>query len=98
MEKKTLISKFLFWCFYRRESESSQGRHPAEDISLRISPTWVIFYVILMCAMLVLLYFFMDYLGKDSILSYYPLIIQLCKSCRLLQIQIFDKKNFLVSS
>jgi len=46
----------------RRESESSQGRHPAEDISLRISPTWVIFYVILMCAMLVLLYFFMDYL------------------------------------
>ena len=40
--------------------------HPSEDISLRISPTYVLFYVILMCGMLVLLYFFMDYLGELS--------------------------------
>ena len=48
-----------------QSSDASRHVHPTEEISLRISPTYVLFYVILMCGMLVLLYFFMDYLGES---------------------------------
>jgi hypothetical protein len=35
-----------------------------EDVSVRITPAWVVFFVFCMCTMLVLLYFFFNQLGK----------------------------------
>ena len=53
----------------RRDDEQHICEHAAsgqstEDISLRVSPGYVMFYVVLMCSMLVLLYYFIDYLGE----------------------------------
>merc|ERR550539_952180 len=41
---------------------NKQGGHAQEEISLQISPAYIIFFVFLMCGMLVMLYFFFDYL------------------------------------
>lgn len=47
--------------------------HPAEDSSINVSPYYVAFFVLCMGAMLLLLYFFFDYLGKLFIvLNYVP--------------------------
>ncbi len=40
-----------------------------EEVSVRITPAWVVFFVFCMCAMLVLLYFFFTELGKMIQLS-----------------------------
>merc|ERR550539_1417543 len=41
---------------------NKQGGHAQEEISLQISPAYILFFVVLMCGMLVMLYFFFDYL------------------------------------
>lgn len=47
---------------------SSQEKHSQgvqeEDVSVFITPVWVLVFVLCMCIMLVLLYLFFDYLGK----------------------------------
>ena len=48
------------------ENGDMAGGQATEDISLRISPKYVLLYVLLMCALLVGLYFFIDYLGKSD--------------------------------
>ena len=45
-------------------NSSAQGGPENEEISLKISPGYIIFFVFMMCGMLVMLYFFFDYLGK----------------------------------
>jgi hypothetical protein len=40
------------------------GRGEEEELSVRVSPLLVMFFVLCMCTMLVLLYFFFDQLGK----------------------------------
>jgi hypothetical protein len=58
--------------YYFKANGNKQSGHAAEEISLQISPAYIIFFVLLMCGMLVMLYFFFDYLGildlqkKDS--------------------------------
>lgn len=42
------------------------GHRQQEEVSLRISPVFVLVFVVLMCTMLVLLYFFFDKLGKPK--------------------------------
>ncbi len=43
-----------------------QEARDQEEISLRVSPLLVLGFVVCMCGMLVLLYFFFDKLGKTS--------------------------------
>ena len=50
-----------------RICEAETSTHPPEEVSLRISPIFVLVFVVLMCTMLVLLYFFFDKLGKGFI-------------------------------
>ena len=47
-------------------NSNGHGGAANEEISLKISPGYIIFFVFLMCGMLVMLYFFFDYLGKIS--------------------------------
>jgi hypothetical protein len=47
--------------------EEVAAGHRAEEVSLRISPIFVLVFVVLMCTMLVLLYFFFDKLGDSNI-------------------------------
>ena len=45
------------------EAQNSADQNK-EEVSLRISPILVLFFVVSMCTMLLLLYFFFDQLGK----------------------------------
>ena len=49
--------------------DANVGDHrQQEEVSLRISPIFVLVFVVLMCTMLVLLYFFFDKLGNETLL------------------------------
>jgi len=47
---------------YEQANGNRQSGQAGEEISLQISPAYILFFVVLMCAMLVMLYFFFDYL------------------------------------
>ena len=53
------------------------GGPVGEELSLRVSPGYIIFFVLLMCGMLVMLYFFFDYLGKYTLARHAYVIVNI---------------------
>ena len=63
------------------------GGPVGEELSLRVSPGYIIFFVLLMCGMLVMLYFFFDYLGKYAWATHAYVIVTRKKYIHLMAIK-----------